>query len=44
MAVPHDAIAPVRQRRILHRGQKRVGYRLDGLGKQPAGATYRNSR
>ena len=31
MAVPHDPVAPVRQLHALHQGQKRLGFRLDGL-------------
>jgi hypothetical protein len=38
MAVPHQALAPVRQPRALHLGQECLRLRLDGLGQQAAGA------
>ncbi len=38
MAVPHNALAPVRQPRALHLGQERLGFRLHRLRQQPAGA------
>jgi hypothetical protein len=44
MAVPHDPVAPVRQVHVLHQGQERLGFRFDGLGKQPAGAAPQNRR
>ena len=44
MAVPHHALAPVRQPRALHRGQERLGFRLDRLGQQPAGAAPQDGR
>ena len=44
MAVPHNALAPVRQPRALHRGQERLGFRLDGLRQQPAGAAPQDGR
>jgi hypothetical protein len=37
MPVSHQALPPVRQRHALHRRQERLGFRLDGLGQQPAG-------
>ncbi len=44
MAVPHNALAPVRQPRALHRRQERLGFRLDSLGQQPAGAAPQDGR
>ena len=39
MAVPHDAVAAVRQASDLpHHGQKGFGFGLDRLRQQPAGA------
>src|SRR5207342_1762714 len=42
--VPHQALAPIRQLHALHRGQERLGLRLDGLGKQPACAAPQDGR
>ena len=44
VAVPHQALAPVRQPHALHRGQERLGLRLDRLGQQPAGAAPQDRR
>ena len=44
MAVPHHALAPVRQPRALHRGQERLGFRLDSLGQKPARAAPQDGR
>jgi hypothetical protein len=44
MAVPHDALAPVRQPRALHLGQERLGFRLHRLRQQPAGAAPQDGR
>jgi hypothetical protein len=44
MAVPHNALAPVRQPRALHLGQERLGFRLDSLRQQPAGAAPQDGR
>jgi hypothetical protein len=44
VAVPHDALAPVRQAPILHRDQKCLGFRLHRLGQQPAGAAPQHGR
>ena len=38
MAVPNQALAPVRQPHLPHGGQERLGFRFDGLCQQPAGA------
>jgi hypothetical protein len=38
VTMAHDALAPVRQPRVPHRGQERVGFRFDGLGQQPTRA------
>jgi hypothetical protein len=32
MAVAHDALAPVSQPRVPHRGQERLCFSLNGLG------------
>jgi hypothetical protein len=44
VAVSHHALAPVRQPPILHHGQERLGFGLDGLGQQPAGAAPQDRR
>jgi hypothetical protein len=40
--VSHDAVTPIRQLLALHRSQERLGFRLDSLGQQPAGAAPQN--
>ena len=44
MAVPNQAIAPVRQLHALHRSKECVRLCLDGLGQQSAGAVAQNGR
>jgi len=44
VAVPDNALAPVRQPLALHLSQERLGFRLDGLGQQPARAAPQNRR
>jgi hypothetical protein len=38
MAVPYQAVTPVRQRHAFHIGEKGLGLRFDGLGQQAARA------
>ena len=40
--VPHQALAAIGQLYALHRGQERLGLRLDGLGKQPVSGDTTN--
>ncbi len=44
MAVPNQAIAPVRQLHALHRSKEGVSLGLDGLGQKSAGAVAQNGR
>jgi hypothetical protein len=44
VAVPHHALAPVHQPPVLHHGQERLGFGLDGLCQQPAGAVPQDGR
>ena len=44
MAVPHQAVAPVRQPHVLHQGQERLGFRLHRLRQQPAVAAPQSRR
>jgi site-specific DNA recombinase len=42
--VPHDPFAPVRHSQALHRGQERLGLRLDRLRQQSPGAAPQDRR
>jgi len=44
VAVPDQALAPVRQPHLPHGGQERLGFRLDRLCQQPAGTVAQDSR
>jgi hypothetical protein len=44
VAVPNQALAPVRQPQLPHGGQERLGFRLNGLRQQPAGAVPQDGR
>jgi len=44
VAVPDDALAPVRQPLAFHRRQECIGFGLDGLGQQATGAAPQNRR
>src|SRR3954454_1616865 len=42
--MPHQALTPVRQPQAPHPGQEGLGFRLNGLGQQPAGAAPQDGR
>jgi len=44
VAVPNQALAPIRQPHLPHGGQERIGFRLDGLCQHPAGAVAQDGR
>jgi len=44
MAMPDEAGTATGQTLLPHRGQERLGFRLDGLGQQPAGAFAQHGR
>ncbi len=44
MAVPNQALAPVRQLHLPHGGQERLGFRLDRLCQQSAGTVAQDGR
>jgi hypothetical protein len=42
--MPHQALTPVRQPQLPHCRQECLGFRLNGLGQQPAGAAPQDGR
>ena len=44
MAVPDQAVPPVRQLQVLHAGQERLGFQLDRLREQPPSAGAQDIR